>query len=51
MTVSPTAALLVLVAFLAYHAVETDILIPRIYGRHPDLSKNCKSCTQTSQDW
>jgi len=34
----PTAALIVLAAYLAYQAVENWILIPRIYGREMKLS-------------
>jgi len=38
MTVSPRTALFVLIAFLAYHAVETYVLVPRTYGRQLRLS-------------
>jgi len=31
--VSPTRALIVLIAYLAYHAIEAYVLIPRIWGR------------------
>jgi predicted PurR-regulated permease PerM len=38
MTVSPATAFLVLLALLGYHAIETYVLVPRIYGRHLRLS-------------
>jgi predicted PurR-regulated permease PerM len=37
-TVSPAAAVGVLGAYLAYHAIETYLLVPRIYGKRLRLS-------------
>ena len=38
LTVSPVAAVGVLLLYLLYHAVETYVLVPRIYGRRLQLS-------------
>lgn len=38
LTVSPTTAVIVLVAFVAYHQIESHVLVPRIYGRAMGIS-------------
>lgn len=38
LTVSPSAALIVLVVYLAYHLTESYVIIPRVYGHEMRLS-------------